>query len=691
MFKERLLRDNDRKSYKVSEKSTDFLLLTVVLVFSGALTGYQDAEWPGIMEGAQLLLASHSDSVPSLYAATQHPQIFQWLSALVLRAGISPAALAVGLGVFGGIITFVSIGYLSLAFVRNPVIAMLCPFIVCHVYGPSMHAPAYPIHLLGTYHTLGSFGLLFSLFALALWTTKFRRLAALIIGSVPLVHLIQGAWLILVAIATNIFYASKQARLTPYASLYFVTGLLCSIVFYVFIYATSSVSQATTDEELIRKIFLHVVKFLDGHRSEYIVTNGLTPLVLVALIVLLIKDSRYFPSRSNHHNLAQIFFIVAATAGSIAGLFNFVPPEIVPQFILQIMPGRFINLAIVMALIFLISSVANKNTPLILRVTILGILLFMSRGALFHFFFILPIPLVVDVNHLFWDLTGYWLPVAGYATETYVFIGVIYAFVIGCLLSLLGQLSGVRRWFGLAILFVGIGSVFWSIWKNDDFRLATLFILLLIKIFSLGFVKIVWQVLERGRDHRQGLFGFLRLNGQLERLSGAGGLCGKNSSSLWLVSLIVMSTVIYGAESPSIVYWKNNEFFARVHKDSGFLFVNSSYGEWAKARRMPVIVPGVDTVPYSPATGPRLRSVLNDIYGIDLLQIVRSRGKEAFGPHVFAKFWRARSTAEWIQLGKKYHATGVMCIGKRELCELDLPLAARAELNKRLHSYYLIP
>ncbi len=133
---------------------------------------------------------------------------------------------------------------------------------------------------------------------------------------------------------------------------------------------------------------------------------------------------------------------------------------------------------------------------------------------------------------------------------------------------------------------------------------------------------------------------------------------------------------------------KITNFFARVHKDSGFLFVNSSYGEWAKARRMPVIVPGVDWLMYRPTIGPRVRAVLNYIYGVDLLQIDKNG---SIGPQRFAKLWRARSAAEWVQLGKKYHATGVMCIGKRVLCELDLPLAAQAELNKRLHSYYLIP
>jgi hypothetical protein len=105
--------------------------------------------------------------------------------------------------------------------------------------------------------------------------------------------------------------------------------------------------------------------------------------------------------------------------------------------------------------------------------------------------------------------------------------------------------------------------------------------------------------------------------------------------------------------------------------------------------RRPVLLNtgGLDQLVYVPSSGPEIRRILSEVYGVDLInppQSVRETRTGGLPALIEREVWMARSPDAWRELGREFRATHVL---------------SRAEIPLQLHSIaqdahfvlYLIP
>lgn len=103
--------------------------------------------------------------------------------------------------------------------------------------------------------------------------------------------------------------------------------------------------------------------------------------------------------------------------------------------------------------------------------------------------------------------------------------------------------------------------------------------------------------------------------------------------------------------------------------------------------RRPMLVDtgALDTIPYTPGSGPALYRILRDIYGIDLFNPPENlRGAGRLTEKVHRREWERYTPAKWRDIRRTYHVTQVLTPAD---WQLDLPIVA----GDRRYLLYAIP
>ena len=141
--------------------------------------------------------------------------------------------------------------------------------------------------------------------------------------------------------------------------------------------------------------------------------------------------------------------------------------------------------------------------------------------------------------------------------------------------------------------------------------------------------------------------------------------------------LLVLERTQLSSWTTRLEDYSNDPFFAAVASESqGLVATAGSLHLIQLQSRRPVLLDGggLDGLPYAPESGPEMRRVLADVYGIDLMNPPEEARHAGVVPDDFTKeIWSRYSRERWRQIRRTHNVTQVVT---RTDWTLDLPLVA---------------
>jgi len=343
------------------EKSLTLLLL--VSGFFGAIAGVLTATWQVPIETAQVLLGLVSydhGALPYAYHVTAFSMI-NHIGCLLLAITHSEAASSILLSCLMGIVVMQTVAMAIFLIFRNAYLAPLLTVILAaiHFMGSGI---AYPIIFLGTEHTYGRAGLFFILYAALFLAFSRFKTGFLLSGLTLWIHPAWGLWLnMCLAIVLIVQYRRYGALLTPGNLLSYCLGVGLSITVFLWqkLHYPVNLAIAPGDASEAKEIFLNYIRYWDYHRQKFanprILSTGFTYALLTFSL------SALFMFRQRDTSIGEkLFYAFVMLSTILASLFVFLPswfdPRFFPEFLVMLMPGRFINIPIFLCTPMLLGS-----------------------------------------------------------------------------------------------------------------------------------------------------------------------------------------------------------------------------------------------------------------------------------------------------------------------------------------------
>lgn len=344
--------------------------LGLLLVLSGLLgagLGVANATFQAPLEPAQVLMGSvHYDPGSSMYG--MHMAMFSLVNYVVwvfLAITKSEIVTSVILCALTGAVAMQCVALAIFIGVRNAYISFLCSLFVAywHLYG---YGIAYPIFLAGSPHTTGRIGLFFPAFAILLFAFSRFRLAFFLCGISLMVHASWGIW---VAVCIFLVLVTSYKEVKPLVTArnlgaYFGgAGLsVLAVVIHKMIFPIPA-SAAGGDKNAARQMFLNYIRDWDYHRQRFdhpgILKRELFyALIAAVLAVIMIRRKNTSPGEKL---FARV--LVVSTALSIPLVFipSWFPAEVFPAWLITLIPGRFINISVLLAIPLLIGFLLERT------------------------------------------------------------------------------------------------------------------------------------------------------------------------------------------------------------------------------------------------------------------------------------------------------------------------------------------
>lgn len=122
----------------------------------------------------------------------------------------------------------------------------------------------------------------------------------------------------------------------------------------------------------------------------------------------------------------------------------------------------------------------------------------------------------------------------------------------------------------------------------------------------------------------------------------------------------------------------NNGFLFAVSRERGVLLGPGEMYLLQLRTRRPVLIDAgaLDTLAYTPETGPAMHRILRDVYGVDMLDPPPEvRGLGRLPAELHRHTWEGFAREDWLAIGREYHVTNVLTEGD---WVLDLPVVAQS-------------
>jgi hypothetical protein len=354
-----------------------------VLLASGLLGALAGAcafpTWQVAVETAQVIagLVTYPPDNPFYTYHTKLWTILHQLCAGLLLAGVSERVVSVLLSGLLGMVSCQAVALTVYALSGRALVAVAAPFLVI-VSRASEHGVAYPVFLVNTPHTYGAIGLSTAVLAMALLATGCVRSGAFLLALLPAVHPSIGVWtLVLVGMAAlwSLRAGDPPPRAAGPAALagVAVTGLSLAVQWGLI------VDVPDVDPAVAARYFHAFAAFWDGHRFPIELERPGVSLnraaCLVALVWLLNRPDGLTPSARWLLRVA----VASALVGLASVFLSWIPPDRVPVLLLQLMPGRVINVNVILLVPLLIGLLyalpARPAVHVTLSLTLLGLLL----------------------------------------------------------------------------------------------------------------------------------------------------------------------------------------------------------------------------------------------------------------------------------------------------------------------------
>ncbi len=331
------------------------LLLALGSIF-GLIFSLQRATWQVPVETAQVLMGLvpyEPSALPYAYNVSVF-SLLNYVAWLFLELGGSEVVSSVLVGAVVGILGGQVLAAVMFAVVRNVYVAVALSVVLIGIgyFGAGI---SYPVLFIGGGGTYGSAGPMFALYAVLLVALGSVRLGAFCCGLALAVHPSWGIWLNLcVAVTLLSSYLRLKYLITLQNIGWYVTGVLISVALYkwqkVYFPIELPLSQAASDEA--KSLFVSYVRYWDYHRQKF---SAALPLAMgfgysAVALALAAAATRINPMARD----AAFFFRFVTVSALLSAVFVFVPswfdPAGFPEFFITLMPGRFINLTIFLAI-----------------------------------------------------------------------------------------------------------------------------------------------------------------------------------------------------------------------------------------------------------------------------------------------------------------------------------------------------
>lgn len=357
---------------------------TVVLAASGgtgALIGLALWNWQWAVEHAQVLagLVTYPPTSPVAIAHAKLWSLVPQCGALLLSLGMSEAVLSQILSGLLGLVSFQALALVCYALGRNAVVAIGAPLVI-FVSHASNYGIVYPIALLASSHTYGVIGLSLAVLCVALLGVGWYRTGGFLLAITPSVQVTLGVWTMAIVALAVLFDRELRPELRKSARAVLMGAALTLVSFGI--HRALAPPVPAIDAETASRFFRSFVTFWDWHRQPVPLTSRgvmITAESIAVAAAWLAGPGRSFPASSR----LLLRIVAIGGAGSIGlAAWSSVFAASMPDWVLVLMPGRLINVNILMAAAVLAGLLAATQQQTVrLFVIVAAAALLLSRGS----------------------------------------------------------------------------------------------------------------------------------------------------------------------------------------------------------------------------------------------------------------------------------------------------------------------
>jgi hypothetical protein len=337
----------------------------LVLVISGLLgfrVGFVSfPDWQVAVETAQVLagLVEYPPSNPFFVYHTKVWTVLHQICALLLAAGLEEATLSRLVSGLLGMVAFQSLSMVVYAFSRNAALAIGSALLVVFTR-TAEYGVVYPVFLMGTTHTYGALGLSMAVLVAGLVGAGSFRTGLFLLGALPAVHPVIGAWLIAVVALAVLSVREIRLELRP-ALKFFLVGFCVTAVSLVIHLVWTGEVPGFRDEGTDRYLTAFAA-FWDGHRQPVNFASEGVKLCAGALTLSLFALTALRESMSRAQRLLLRLIVVSGLTALALALITHLDPARLPSPLMTLMPGRFLNFDAQLAVALLCGLIALSGT-----------------------------------------------------------------------------------------------------------------------------------------------------------------------------------------------------------------------------------------------------------------------------------------------------------------------------------------
>ena len=332
--------------------------LSVVLLASGwigCFLGLYHATWQDSVEIGQLLagMIQYPTDNPVYMNHVKLFSIVNHISAVLLYLCHSEKVASIFISMLLGVISFQAVSTFIFALNKNTAISILGSILIYLSTTYQDNGVVYPIWLLGHSATFGILGLSFIMLVIALIGANAHKSGLFFLGLAPSVHPSLGFWLYVLILITSVFRQDFTRTLFKKYYLYFLFGLAVSMMSLIYqchlmqnLWLTPSGMDALY-YEYIKNWDYHRVKFYFDYTTQQI--NFLKPGIIICLCSILVSLMciRYFRDKESNAFVAILIAVSGVCSFLLAGTTHMLPEKL-PILLWIIMPGRYVNLNIIL-------------------------------------------------------------------------------------------------------------------------------------------------------------------------------------------------------------------------------------------------------------------------------------------------------------------------------------------------------
>ena len=362
------------QNYKHSYTATIIASLLVGIYYSLSRLSDQVCTENGMVLAGMI---KYPAGTPFYYYNVKVFALINQISALLVWVTQSPLFVSLFMSLLSGMLSCMALALMVYAFCRNSYISIGALLLVIvanmvevvtasptwlywtgHSYGVVGTGIVYPIWLYGTSHTYGIVGLSFMLLILALFGCRKYKWALICTGLAPSIHPSWGMFMALILATGGLLNLKFSWLLAKKYWKYFAIGFGISLAALALQMYWMRVLPSI-DPDLKKQYLDSFIRYWDCHRKQFDFSHPSVCLaayctILAAAAMLLLKFR------------AGTKFILGVIA--VAGLWSFggayishLPYEKVPIYVLMFMPGRFINLNIIIYPALFIGVLFSRN------------------------------------------------------------------------------------------------------------------------------------------------------------------------------------------------------------------------------------------------------------------------------------------------------------------------------------------